>query len=197
MEKFPSSQNNEETPPSSNLELARKEDTKDVEQRQKHDQKEHERSVESAADWILRMLEKQKSYGERIPLNKDRSLAVPKDVTEIPNSVLLNYAYRMEYTQKGLYDLAQEISQKHQEIRFEFKVDPEGKWIECRAFKENFNAGDAVLWEPQGTTQWQEAKMISSIQEDPKSKRKFAFFKDSPTGIPLDELVRGKKSAQS
>jgi len=100
----------------------------------------------------------------------------------------------MEYSQKGLYDLAKEISQKHPELRFSFKLDPQGEWIEYSVQKQNLNVGDEVLWENHGFLQWKEPKKIKSIQEDPKSKRKYAFVEGGTTGIPLDELVLNEKN---
>lgn len=75
------------------------------------------------------------------------------------------------------------------ELLFSFKIDPQGKWIEYSVQKQNLNIGDKVLWENGGSLQWKEAKKIKSIQEDPKSKRKFAFVEGETTAIPLDELL--------
>jgi len=178
-----------------NFEMVPVETPKDTERRQEREEIEHEESVDAAAGWVLAMLKKRKKYGERIPLKRDRSFDVPKDVTELPGDVsqLVRSAYRMEYSQKGLYNLAKEISRKHQELRFSFKLDSKGKWIEYSVQKQNLNVGDEVLWENQDVLQWEEPKEIKSIQEDPKSKRKYAFFKGGTTGIPLEELIKARK----
>ncbi len=173
------------------FELTPVDDQKDIEHRERREKIEHENSVEAGASWVLSMLENRKKYSERIPLKRDRSFDVPENVTELPGDVaqIVRSAYRMEYSQKGLYDLAKEISQKHPELRFSFKLDPQGKWIEYSVQKQNLNVGDEVLWENHGSLQWKEPKKIKSIQEDPKSKRKYAFVEGGTTGIPLDELV--------
>jgi len=142
------------------------------------------------------MLEKRQKYSERIPLKGDRSFDVPGDVTTLPGDVaqLVRSAKQMEYSQKGLYKLAKEISQKHPELRFSYRLDPEGKWIEYSVQKQNLSVGDEVLWENDDTLQWEEPRKIKSIQEDPKSKRKYAFVEGGTTGIPLDELVLNQKN---
>lgn len=151
----------------------------------------HEKSVDAAADWVSQMLEDKDDYSERIPLKRDQSFDVPQDVTELPMSVsqLVRSAYRMEMSQSGLYELAKEISKKNPDIRFTFKRDPQGKWIEYTAEKMNFKVGDEVLWENQGALHWDEGKRITSIRLDPNSKQKFAFFEGSTTGVPLNELI--------
>ena len=173
------------------FEVIPREEPKDTEQRIKNEKNEHERSVDAAASWVLRMLENRQKYAERIALKRDRSFDIPQNVTELPSDVsqLVRSAYRMEYSQKGLYDLAQEISQKYQELRFSFKLDPEGKWIKYSVQKQYVNVGDEVLWENQGTVQWKEPKKIKSIQEDTKSKKKYAFVEGVTTGIPIEELI--------
>ena len=167
------------------------ENEEDAEQRLSRKKEEHESSVESGASWVLGMLENKQKYGERIPLKRDHSFDVPEDVTELPGDVsqLVRSAKQMEYSQKGLYDLAKEISQKHPELRFSFMLDPDGKWIEYSVQKQNLNVGDEVFWENQDAFQWKEPKKIKSIHEDPKSKRKYALVEGETAGIPLDELV--------
>ena len=160
-------------------------------QRVTREKEEHEKSVEASMDWLLGMLEKNQSHSERIPLKRDRTFDVPDDVTELPEDapLLVRCAYRMEYSQKGLYDLAKEIRQKHPEIIFSFKLDPEGKWMEYSAKKQILDVGDKVTWENSSLPEWEEPKTIKSIQEDPKSGRKYALVEGVTTGIPLDELV--------
>lgn len=173
------------------FEIVPVESKKDTEHRLERERDEHENSVEAGASWILGMLEKNQKYSERIPLKKNRSFDVPGDVTDLPGDVsqLVRSAKQMEYSQKGLYNLAKEISQKYPELRFSFKLDPQGKWIEYSVQKQNLGVGDEVLWENHGTLQWKEPKKIKSIQEDSKSKRKYAFVEGDTTGIPLDELT--------
>lgn len=175
--------------------IVRVESEKDTKRRIEREKEEHENSVEAGASWVLGMLERNQKYGERIPLKRDRTFDVPGDVTELPGDVsqLVHSAKQMEYSQKGLYDLAAEIRQKHPELRFSFKLDPEGKWIEYSVQKQNLNVGDDVVWENNNSLQWKEPKKIKSIQEDPKSKRKYAFVEGGTTGIPLDELVLSQK----
>jgi len=178
------------------FEMVPVESEKETKRRLEREKSEHENSVEGGASWVLAMLEKRQKYGERIPLKRDRSFDVPGDVTELPGDVsqLVRQAKQMEYSQKGLYDLAKEISQKYPELRFSFKLDPEGKWIEYSVQKQNLSVGDEVLWENHGSLQWKEPRKIKSIQEDPKSKRKYAFVEGGTTGIPLDELVLNQKN---
>lgn len=97
------------------FEMVPVESEEDIKRRLSREKEEHESSVKAGASWVWAMLEKKQKYGERIPLNKDRSFDVPENVTELPGDVaqLVRSAYRMEYSQKGLYDLAKEISQKH------------------------------------------------------------------------------------
>lgn len=52
--------------------------------------------------------------------------------------------------------------------------------------KKELVSGDEVLWESQGEVQWKEPKKIIEIQEH--KGQKFAFFEDSETGIPVDQL---------
>jgi hypothetical protein len=152
------------------FEMVPVENEENTKQKLLKEKKEHENSVESGANWILSMLEKNQKYGERIPLKKDRSFNVPENITELPGDVaqLVRSAYQMEYSQKGLYDLTKKISQKHPELRFSFKIDPQKEWIEYSVQKQNLNIGDEVLWENNGYLQWKEAKKIRSIQEDQK-----------------------------
>ena len=168
----------------------------EIERGQQREKMEHENSVEAGASWVLSMLENREKYTERIALKRSRSFDVPENVTELPLDVaqLVRSAYRMEYSQNGLYDLAKEISQKHQDLKFSFKIDPEGKWIEYSVQKQNLGIGSEVLWENGGSVQWKEPKKITSIQEDPKSKRKYAFIEGETTGIPLDELILNQRS---
>jgi hypothetical protein len=114
------------------LEMVPVENEKNIKRRLSREEEEHANSVNAGASWVLAMLEKNQKYSERIPLNHDRSFAVPPNVTELPGdaSQLVKSAYRMDYSQKGLYDLAKEISKKHPELKFSFKIDPENKWIE-------------------------------------------------------------------
>jgi hypothetical protein len=157
---------------------------------------EREHNIEMAAEWLLMMLEKKEKYSERIPLKRDRSFDVPENITELPSNIsqLVRTAHQMEYSQKGLYDLTKKISQKHQELRFSFELGgDDNKWIEYSVQKQNLNIGDEVFWENSGLMQWKEPKKIRSIQEDPKSKRKFAFVEDVTTGIPIDELSLNPK----
>ena len=174
------------------LGMAPLEEPEDVEKRLQREKIEDENSIERGAEWVLGTLEREPQYGERIPLKPDRTFDIPQNVTELPGnaSQLARSAYRMEYSQKGLYDLAREISQRHPELRFSFKTDPKGRWVEDSVQKEQLNIGDEVLWENQGVLQWKEPKKIKSIHEDPRSKRKYAFVEGSATGIPLDELTR-------
>jgi hypothetical protein len=158
---------------------------------------ENDYDVEIAAGWLLAMLEKKERYSERIPLKNDRSFDVPEGITELPSNIsqLVRTARQMEYSQKGLYDLTKKISQKYQELQFSFKLgnDNNNRWIEYSVQKQNLNIGDEVLWENSGLMQWEEPKKIRSIQEDPKSKRKFAFVEGVTTGIPIDELILNQK----
>lgn len=173
------------------------ESEKEAQERATREKEEYSASVESGADWLLRMLENHPAYSERIPLRRDHSFDVPANVTELPLhlSQLVRQAKQMEYSQQGLYDLAREIRKKHPELQFSFQVDPQGKWIEYSVEKQNLNIGDEVLWESQGLTHWDEPKKITSIHNDPQSKRAYAFVEGGTTGIPLDELVlSGKES---
>ncbi len=159
-------------------------------------EREYERSIESAADWVLGMLKHKEKYGERIPLKRDQSFDIPEGLTELPHSVpqLIRSAEQMKLSQKGLFELAKEISEKHQDLRFTFKRDPQGKWIEYSVKKQNLKVGDEVLWETEEISPWKNPKKISAIREDVKSKKKFAFFEGSGTGIPLEQLVSSEKS---
>jgi len=56
--------------------------------------------------------------------------------------------------------------------------------------------GKFAVWETNGTLRFKEPKQIRRIEEDPKSKQKFAFFDEFPTGIPLDELVFEKSAEE-
>lgn len=163
--------------------------------RRAKEEKEREMSVEAGANWILASLKEAEEYGERIPLKKDRSFDIPGNVTELPLHVaqLVRSSYRMENSQKGLYDLTREISKKHPELKFSFVIDPGGKWIEYSVRKQSFNIGDQVMWESQGSAQWEEPKKIKSIHKDPKSGRVYAFVEGVNTGMPLDELFLWEK----
>lgn len=169
------------------------------ETRQKR-KEEYEKSVESTASWLLGILETNKEYKEKIPLTKERNIVLPDFVKNIGGAhvdgsfpLIVQYAKSMTLSQKGLYELARDISSRYQELRFTFKIDPKGEWIEFSVCKQIFNIGDEVFWEPEETPQWDKPKKISSIQEDPNSKKKFAFFEGSHTGIPLEQLVQIKK----
>jgi len=167
------------------------EDSEDIEKRRQKDAMEKERSVVAGAEWILAMLEKTPTYSERIPLNRDRSFNIPRGVSELPLDVaqLVRSANRMEWSQKGLYDLAKEISKLHPELKFSFTMDPEGQWVEYSAKKQVLEIGGMVLWEQNGILQWREPKKIKSIHQDPTSKRRYAFVEGVVTALPLDELV--------
>lgn len=169
------------------------EDAEDIERRQQEVAAEKKKSTAAGAEWILAMLEKTPTYSERIPLNRDRSFNIPRGVSEQPLGVaqLVRSAYRMEWSQKGLYDLAKEILQIHPELRFSFTMDPKGQWMEYSAKKQILSIGDPVLWEQNGILQWKEPKNIKSIHEDTTSKRKYAFVEGIATALPLDELVAG------
>lgn len=173
------------------LGLARVESEEEKERRLEREKKEHDDSVDVGAHWILSVLQKNEAYSERIPLKRDRTFDIPEDITELPGNVaqLVRSARQMEYSQKGLYDLIKEIREKHPELQFSFKLDRDGKWIEYSVKKQNLNIGDKVIWESDGSLQWKDPKKIQSIQEDPTSKRKYAFIEGETTGIPLDELV--------
>ncbi len=56
------------------------------------------------------------------------------------------------------------------------------------------HVGKFAVWESKGTIIFKEPKQVRRIEEDPKSKQKFAFFDEFPTGIPLDELVFEKSA---
>ena len=167
------------------------ESEKEVESRLAREKAEHEHGVEACARWILDTLQKRETYGEKIPLKRDLTFDVPGNVTELPLDVaeLVRAAKQMEHSQKGLYDLAKEISQKYPELRFSFNIDPQGEWVQYIVKKQNLNVGDEVIWERHGLPQWQEPKKIISIYEDPKSKRKHALVKGVAFGMPLDELA--------
>lgn len=77
------------------------------------------------------------------------------------------------------------------------KIAPKEKVKETEKERVSPTSGDEVLWESQGVLQWKEPKRIIHIQEDPKSKRKYAFFENIRTGIPLDELISAKKENTS
>ena len=120
-------------------------------------------------------------------------------------------------TPKDLYQMMHQISSEHPEFNISFEADPNGKWIKYLVTKkppkvsvefrpgasseksikkveiQKFAVGDEVFWENQGVNQWEEPRKIKSIQEDPKSKRKYAFVEGGATGIPLDELIPSKK----
>jgi len=171
--------------------VERPEDIKERQRMERRGRDEHDNSVEAAANWVMLMLEKSKSYSEQIPLKRDGSFDIIQDATELPidTAQLVRSAYRMEYSRNGLYDLTKEISQKHPELRFSFKIDRQGKWIEYTTQKIDLAVGDEVMWENNGSVQWDEPKKIKDIQEDPKSKRKFAFVEGGTSGIPLEELT--------
>lgn len=76
---------------------------------------------------------------------------------------------------------------KKEEIKISEGQEREGS-------KEAFKIGDAVFWEPNGVFQWKEPRVIINIEEDSKSKRKYALFKESKTGTPLDQLVAVPKN---
>lgn len=171
------------------LEVVPVEKPEDIERGLRIKEAEHNDSVEAGANWVLGMLEKGKIYGERIPLKENRSFDILENVTEQPGDVaqLVRSAKQMKYSQKGLYDLAKEISQRHSELRFSFKIDPKGKWIEYSVQKQYLKVGDEVMWESQGVIQCK--GKILSIHKDPGSKREFAFVEGVTTGIPLGELI--------
>lgn len=50
--------------------------------------------------------------------------------------------------------------------------------------------GDEVIWESGGEAQWKEPKKITRMEE--YKGQKFAFFKGSETGIPVDQLILEK-----
>lgn len=53
--------------------------------------------------------------------------------------------------------------------------------------KEGPTVGDEVMWQSQGELQWEKPKKITKIEE--YKGQKFAFFEDSETGIPIDQLI--------
>lgn len=59
------------------------------------------------------------------------------------------------------------------------------------------HVGDFVVWETNGTLRFKEPKRIQRIEEDPASKKQFAFFDDFLTGIPLNELVVREKPVEA
>lgn len=65
------------------------------------------------------------------------------------------------------------------------------KWIKAsqeklRTEKKKPAVGDEVMWESQGTFQWKQPKKVIAIHEH--KGQEFAFFKNSTTGIPLEQL---------
>lgn len=174
-----------------NLQFIAVESDEDKERRRQREKIEHERSNGAAARWVLGVLAKNATYGERIPLKDDGSFDIPENVTELPLDVaqLVRVANRMEYSKEGLNNLAREVSLEHPELRFSFTIDPQGKWIEYSVKKQGLSLGDEVQWENQGVRQWTKSRKIQSIQKDPNSDRQYAFVEGTSTGIPLDELV--------
>jgi hypothetical protein len=57
--------------------------------------------------------------------------------------------------------------------------------------------GDFVVWETNGTLRFKEPLQIKRIEEDPKSKKPFAFFDEFLTGVPVNELVVSERVVES
>ena len=90
---------------------------------------EHERSVDSVAEFLLKILEDNDSFSERILLHDDGSINI--EGTEEGRSMLVQYAERMDTTSReGIFRFAKEISDKYPEITFSFNGDPEKRWVE-------------------------------------------------------------------
>jgi hypothetical protein len=155
----------------------------------------HRKSTEAGAEWLLQMLEKKPSYSERIPLKRDQSFDVIGDATEFPLSTaqLIRSAHDMELTQKGLYDLTEEISHLNPNLQFSFKRDPGGKWIEYSVEKKNLKVGDEAIWESGGQLQFKKPRKIVAFQASPDNKTQLVIFEGDPTGVPLEEVLRAKE----
>lgn len=146
--------------------------------------------VESVSKWIeSRLILGEGRYSEKIPLNSNGSIN-PEATIDIPRSMIVQYAKSLNLSsQNSLYILASDIAKDYPKIHFSFKPDSAGKYIEITVeseVKKSIPVGAFVNWENNQTLMWNQPRKITRIES--LDGNKFAFFDESPTGIPMDEL---------